>query len=474
MGRRGKGKQSGLWVAACEISRGPAHPFYRALNRILDERGFDRLVEQRCREFYAERVGRPSLAPGVYFRLLLIGYFEGIESERGIAWRVADSLALREFLGYELSEQPADHSTISRTRRLISLEVHREVFQWALEAIAADGLLKGKSLGVDGTTLEANAALRSIVRRDTGESYEQFLKSLAKAAGIETPTRAQLARLDRKRAGKGSNEVWQSPSDPDARITKMKDGRTHFAYRVDHVTDLESSAIVAVIPSPADQSDTASIERSVEEAQKALIGVIESGEAGKKLARRPCSEIVADKGFHSGAVLMLHEEAKIRTYISEPRRGARRWVGKPDEKRATYANRRRIRGERGKELLRLRGEKLERSFAHAYDTGGLRRLHVRGLLNIEKRIAIGAAAFDLALILRKRIGVGKPRQLQGRELKRLLALLRAQLHRKAVRLGGPCRPHDPIAIILVATYLVADLPAAPRSPDRKFTSATGC
>ena len=474
MGRRGEGKQDDLWIPTSEVVRGPGHPFYRALNRLLDERGFDRFVEDRCREFYAAKLGRPSLAPGVYFRLLLVGYFEGIDSERGIAWRVSDSLTLREFLGYALTEGLPDHSTISRTRRLVSLEAHREVFQWALNAIAADGLLKGKSLGVDGTTLEADAALRSIVRRDTEETYEEFLTALAKAGGIETPTRADLARLDRKRTKKGSNQDWKNPHDPDARITKMKDGRTHFAYRVDHVTDLETTAIVAAVPGLADESDTGTAERSVSEAQKSLIEVIESGSGESHLASRPCSEVVADKGFHSGAVLLLHEEAGIRTYISEPRRGRRHWIGKEAEQRATYANRRRIRGERGKQLLRLRGEKVERSFAHTYDTGGLRRLRVRGLVNVAKRVAVQAAAYDLALLLRKRIGVGKPRQLQGRAAALALRRLQAHLHHQIGRLGlrdvrqrwiaGPSIPIRLAVVLRIQIY--------PFVSERGF--ATGC
>src|SRR5207342_1332120 len=184
---------------------------------------FDRFVEEQCRPFYAPVMGRPSLPPGRYFRLLMVGYFEGLDSERGIAWRAADSLSLRQFLGLELSEAPPDHSTISRTRRLIDVETHQAVFTWILKRLAAAGLVKGQTIGIDATTLEANAALRSLVRRDTGESYQEFLTKLAEASGIRTPTRAALARLDRKRKKKGSNQEWTHPHDPDARITKMKD-----------------------------------------------------------------------------------------------------------------------------------------------------------------------------------------------------------------------------------------------------------
>ena len=226
--------------------------FYQRLNQLLEESHFDEFVEGRCQRFYAAKRGRPSLAPGVYFRLLLIGYFEGMDSERGIAWRANDSLALRRFLRVGLDEMPPDHSTISRTRRLIDVETHREVFTWVLGVLAEKGLLKGQTLGVDATTLEANAALRTIVRRDTGEGYQEFLQRLAQESGIKTPTREQLARLDRKRAHKGSNEEWVNPHDPDARIAKMKDGRTHLAHKVEHAVDFSSGAVVAVTLQPAD------------------------------------------------------------------------------------------------------------------------------------------------------------------------------------------------------------------------------
>ena len=255
--RKGQEQQEEMWIPQASLAKGASHPFYQRLNQLLEESRFDEFVEGRCRRFYAEKRGRPSLVPGVYFRLLLIGYFEGIDAERGIAWRANDSLALRRFLRVGLDEAPADHSTISRTRRLIDVETHREVFTWVLGVLAEKGLLKGQTLGVDATTLEANAALRTIVRRDTGEGYEEFLRRLAQASGIKTPTREQLARLDRKRARKGSNEDWEHPHDPDARIAKMKDGRTHLAHKVEHAVDFSSGAVVAVTLQPADAGDTA-------------------------------------------------------------------------------------------------------------------------------------------------------------------------------------------------------------------------
>lgn len=438
MGKK-KQRQASLWVESARLAKGPSHPFYSRLNQILGRRGFDSFVEGACQQFYSETVGRPSLAPAVYFRMLLVGYFEGIDSERGIAWRVADSIGMREFLGYALTDATPDHSTISRNRRLIDLQTHQEVFVWVLQVLAKEGLLRGGTLGVDATTLEANAALRSIVRRDTGESYQEFLTRLAQASGIETPTREDLARLDRQRPKKGSNDDWQHPQDPDARITKMKDGRTHLAHKAEHAVDMESGAVVAVTVQPADRGDTTSLEETVQEAMDTLADVLEDQEAADCLGEEVLAEVVADKGYHSNAVLAGRQALGIRTYISEPRRGRRNWRGKPAERLATYANRRRIRGERGKRLLRSRGEILERGFAHCYDTGGMRRVHLRGRQNISKRLLVHVAGFNLSLILRRSLGVGKPRGLQGAREGRLFLLFTYLLDAMGALLA-PLRP----------------------------------
>src|SRR5882757_7537110 len=257
--RKQREKQEEIWIAHSELAAAPGHPFYQRLNELLEAERFDEFVEQRCAKFYAARYGRPSLTPGIYFRALLIGYFEGIGAERGTAWRLADSLALRRFVGIALDEYTPDHSTISRTRRLIDLDTHREVFRWVLGVLADRGLLQGQRIAIDATTLEANAAMRSIVRRDTGESYEEFLRGLAKASGIATPTREDLARLDRKRKKKTSNQDWKHPWDPDAKVAKMKDGRTHLAHKAEHAVDLATGALLAVTLQDADQGDTTTI-----------------------------------------------------------------------------------------------------------------------------------------------------------------------------------------------------------------------
>ena len=390
-----------------------AHPFYERIDRILREHGFDGFVEEQCWRFYAAKMGRPSLPPAVYFRLLLIGYFEGIDSERGIAWRVADSLGLRGFLGYGLTEGTPDHSTISRNRRLIDVETHEAVFTWVLGVLAKAGLLKGKTMGVDATTLEANAAMRSIVRKDTGASYPAFLEGLAQASGIATPTREDLAKLDRSRKNKASNNDWKNPFDPDAKITKMKDGRTHLAHKAEHAVDMETGAVVAVTLQPADRGDPSSVEPTVEQVDKNLVAVMQDAESCNKLSEQVLREAVADKGYHSNAVLGWFGDHDIRTYISEPDRGRRRWQGNTDDQHSVYGNRRRIRGRRGKSLMRKRGELVERSFAHCYDTGGMRRTHLKKHDNILKRLLIHVAGFNLSLILRTLFGRGTARALQG-------------------------------------------------------------
>ena len=434
MGRRKRERQKELWIAATDVPDGPGHPFYGKLNELLAQRGFDDFAEGLCAKFYHETIGRPGIPPGVYFRMLLIGYFEGLDSERGIAWRCADSLALRTFLGYTLTESTPDHSSLSVIRNRIDLETHQDVFAWVLAALSQSKLLKGKTIGIDATTLEANAAMRSIVRKDSGESYEQFLTGLAEASGIETPTREQLAKLDKKRKNKASNDDWQNPHDPDAKITKMKDGRTHLAHKAEHAVDLDTEAIVAVTVQPADRGDTTSIDETVAETFETLLDAREHG-AEVDLPQ----EIVGDKGYHSNGTCRDGRQMGLRTYYSEPARGRRNWEGKPAEREAVYGNRRRIRGRRGKALMRKRAEKVERSFAHCYETGGLRRMHLRGQPNILKRLLIHAAGFNLGLLMRKLCGLGTPRGLAER-LAGLSAGILSLLRHAARLLAAATRP----------------------------------
>jgi len=324
----------------------------------------------------------------------------------------------------------------------MDVETHQAVFQWVLQVMAERKLLKGNTIGVDATTLEANAALRSIVRRDTGEQYNEFLTRLAKESGIETPTREQLAKLDRKRKKKGSNDEWQHPHDPDARITKMKDGRTQLAHKAEHAVDMETGAIVAVTVQAAEEGDTTTIVETVAEAGERIAETAEktnSEEAGERVNPEGPSEIVTDKGYHSKKVVSDLAEAGVRTYCSEPQRGPQRWPGQHREQQAVYANRRRIRGERGKRLLRQRGEKLERWNEHLYDRGGMRRVHLRGRANILKRLVVHAGAANLGLLMRKLFGVGTPRALQSR-LGLVFSLITDL--KRAIRLPGPLKTSE--------------------------------
>jgi transposase len=453
MRKRNREPQDVLFVATSDLPQGGGHPFYERLNRVLDQCGFDDYVEHFCQPYYAPKRGRPSIPPGVYFRMLMIGYFEGLDSERGIAWRVADSLSLRRFLGCSLSEPTPDHSSLSRIRGRLDVEVHERVFTFVLTALAKVDLVKAKTVGLDATTLEANAALRSIVRRDTGEGYESYLTKLAQASGIATPTRADLAKLDKKRKNKGNNDDWQHPHDPDARIAKMKDGRTHLAHKAEHAVDLVSGAVVAVTVQPADEGDTTTWRQTVETACQHLNDAKHDPEAASKINGKVVEELVNDKGYHSNQTMVDLREIGIRSYTSEPDRGKRHWRGKPEAREAVYANRRRIRGRRGKRLLRQRGELVERSFAHTYETGRMRRTHLRGHEKISKRLLVHVAGFNLGLLMRHLFSIGTPRSLQDagaalrRALLRLLRLLRSlcrrRCHHDAIDqpLTAPRRPY---------------------------------
>lgn len=420
--KRDREQQEELFYASEQVDA-PGHPFYEALNRVLEGAQFDTFCERECARFYHSKLGRPSLAPGVYFRALLIGFFEGIGSERGIAWRVADSLSLRRFLKYGLAEATPDHVTISRTRRLMDEETHQAVFTLVLGEVAKRGLLKGKTIGIDATNLEANAAMKSIVRRDTGESYMEYLRRLAQEAGVEASDE-ELRRADRKRKKKASNEEWKNPHDPNAEVTKMKDGATHFAYKAEQAVDLDTGAIVAITTHGGAAGDTTSVETTLPEAGLAIANQIDTPtvEGRYKVHAQGLQEVVTDKGYHSDTSLQTIAAMKVRSYVPAPAQ-TRNWDGKPHEKAAFLANQRRVTGERGKQLLKRRGEFLERPFAHQYETGGLRRLHVRGLHNVAKRVLLQAAAFNLALILRSITKTGTPRGWAERNLLLFRAIL---------------------------------------------------
>ena len=412
MGKR-RHRQEALFVMTEGLPRSPGHPFYRKLNELLAEAEFDRWIERRCERYYAtaEKRGQPSLPPGVYFRMLLVGYFEGLDSQRGIAWRCADSLSLRQFLGVPLAEATPDHSTLTNTRNRLPHEVFEEVFQFVLSIAASKRLLAGKAVGVDSTLLEADAAMKSIVRRDTGEDWKQYVTRLMREDGtIEPdaePSDEAIRRYDQRRKDKRvSNQEWMSPNDPESRIAKLKDGRTHTAYKAEHVVDLKTDLVLAAEIRPADHADTDTLVDSVVQAQ---INLKESGSAAQ------IEEVVADKGYHAAQTLELCESLGLRTYIPEPQRKHRlRWTDKPPElQHAVRANRRRLKRGKSKRWQRLRSELCERTFAHVCNRGGMRRTWVKGVAKLAKRYLLAVAAHNLGRILFKLFGVGKPKALQG-------------------------------------------------------------
>jgi len=394
-------KQDELFIPTAQVATGPGHPFYTKLNAVLAEAGFDEFVEKLCAPFYKEG-GRPGIPPGVYFRMILVGYFEGLDSQRGIAWRCADSLGLRAFLGFLLSENTPVHPSMTMIRQRLPESVFDQVFVFVLSLLEEKGLLRGKAVAIDATTLEANAAMKSIVRKDTGQNWKEYLRGLAKAEGMENPTEEDLRRLDRGRKDKKvSNQQWESPTDRDSRIAKMKDGRTHLAYKAEHAVDLESEAIVAATVTFADQSDPQSgpVTLSLAEANRVMAG-----------SATEIEEAVMDKGYHDNGLLAGLAQRGVRTYIPERRQKSRCWTDKPVAQQKAYrANRRRVRGKKGRQLNRWRSERCERTFAHVCETGGGRRTWLRGQTNVSKMHTLKCAAYNLGLLLRKVWGMRKPR-----------------------------------------------------------------
>ena len=410
LGRKKQERQQQFWVEVDSLPDVPRHVFYDKLNELLDSGDFDRWIEQICEPYYAEKAGRPGIPPGVYFRMLFIGYFEGIDSNRGIAWRCADSRSLSAFLGFPLNKPTPDHSSLSRIGVRIPLSVHEEVFAFVLKLADERGLLSNKTVAVDSTYLEANAAMKSIVRKDTGDDWKAYVRGLAEEAGVQIDDDEDLRKFDKTRKNKKvSNEDWVSETDPDSRIMKMKDGTTHLSYKAEHTVDLDSEFLLDATIYHGNQADTSTLAESVSNATRNLERAEVNGEI---------EEVVTDKGYHSNESLFDTQELGLygkRTYIPEPESGyERRWTDKPYGYEEAYrANRRRMQGNRGKELQKKRSELVERSFAHVCETGGARRTWQRGIEQVTKRYKMVAAARNLGLIMRKLFGVGKPRCLQG-------------------------------------------------------------
>lgn len=406
LGRRSSERQDCFWVAADKLGKGPRNAFYDRLNQLLTEIEFDQKLEAAAEPYY-QTTGRKGLPPGVYFRMIFIGYFEDISSQRGIAWRCDDSRSLARFLGYAPGKATPDHSTLSLTRERLPMEVHSLAFELVLAAAKDQGLLKGKTVGVDATDLEANASMKSIVRRDSGDDWREYLRKLyEEETGNSNPDDEELRRFDKSRKNKKvSNEDWVSETDPDSRIGKMKTGCTHLKYKAENAVDLETEIILAAEVYHGDCGDTQTIEDTVTTAQTHL-----------RDAQTDCEieEVIADKGYHSEDSLdRLQNESPWRTYIPEPKRKTnRKWKNKPPCRQAAYRrNRRNTTGSRGRRLQRLRSERVERTFAHLCDTGGARRTWLRGLEKVRKRYLSAAMAFNLGRIMRSLVGAGKPRYL---------------------------------------------------------------
>ncbi len=405
LGKR-KREQQDLWVATCDLPKSPGHPFYSKLNRLLDEAKFDEFVEDLCKPYYKDGPGRPGIPPGIYFRMLFIGFFEGLDSQRAIAWRCSDSRSLQSFLGLSITQPTPDHSTLTVIRQRLPLEVHEAVFTFVLSIAKMKKLLKGKSVAIDSTFIEADAAMKSIVRRDTGDDWKEYVRTLMADEGIEDPTDEDIRKYDKKRKKTVSNKEWMSPTDCDARIMKMKDGRTRMAYKTEHAIDIDTDIVLAAGVHKADVSDTATFTETLVKAQAHTIL------AGSE---SQIQDAIADKGYHSTDNLVWCESFGVRTYIPEREsRWHRQWIDKPSEhKHAVYGNRRRVKGGRGKRLGKLRSEFVERSFAHVCRTGGARRSWLRGLEDVTKRYLMCVAGRNLGVIMRSLLGMGKPKTLQA-------------------------------------------------------------
>jgi Transposase domain (DUF772)/Transposase DDE domain len=431
LGKR-KQEEQLAWVSTADLPTSPGHPFYQKLNRLLGEAEFDKYVEGLCRPYYADGVGRPGIPPGVYFRMLFVGYFEGLDSQRAIAWRCHDSRSLQAFLGYSITDPTPDHSSLTIIRQRLPLAVHEQVFAKVLAIAQVKKLLKGKATAVDSTLIEAEAAMKSIVRRDSGDDWKAYVKKLAAEEGIENPTDEDLRKFDKKRKGKKvSNAAWYNPYDPDAKIAKMKDGRTHLAYKTEHAVDLQSDLVLAAPVYHADEADTQTLAQTLTVAQANLILADSDVEI---------KDVAADKGYHSNETLTRCQSFGIRTYIPEREsRWCRRWTDKSqEEKSAVCNNRRRVRGKRGKQLGRLRSEYTERSFAHVCRTGGARRSRLRGLVDVGKRYLMYVAARNLGVMMRALFNMGTPRSLQT-EGKASPCAVWPWLTIVSVRLRYPCR-----------------------------------
>jgi transposase len=391
-----------LWIPSDSIVAPPQLPFYSKLSELLDGISFGDRVRELCSPYYSSTSnGRPPVDPEVYFKMLMVGFYENIGSERGIALRCADSLGIRSFLRYGLTDRTPEHSTLSVIRGRLPDAVFNSVFTLILSALRDAGLVKGKHLGADTSVIEANAALRSLRHRLTEKSYRSYVLELATAAGVDTSDMAAVARFDRKRANrKTSNSEWHNPHDPDSKISRDKHGATDMLYKTEHVVDLDTGAIVDVSVLPADQGDAEKLTDRIDKAQARL----------EEIGAEPAETLTADKGYFAAETVAALAASGLEPVIPDRELNRNEHSYKPEVWMAVKAAHESAKSDEGKELLRKRGQHIERSFAHVLDSGGSRRTTLRGIPKISKRQTAACAAYNLSLLMRVTTKFGTPKQ----------------------------------------------------------------
>lgn len=401
-----KAVQPELWIPAEQLVSSAKTGFYTKLEETLESFGFAAKVRELCAPAYDQSgVGRPGIDPVVYLKMVMVGFFEDLPSERAIAARCADSLSIRAFLKYELNEKTPEHSSFTVIRQRLGLEIHECIFTLTLQALREHGLLRGKNLGIDSSVIEANASLRALVHRNTEEQYWDYVKRLAAESGIDPEDAAAVRKFDRHRPGKGSNQDWENPHDPDAKIGRTKDGATDMIYKPEVVVDLDTGAIVQAEVQPGDQVDHQEMAGRILAAQQNI------NRAGDEpLDTLTVQSVTSDKGYYAVRELQTLQAEGIRTIIADPVDNRRLDKLEPEPKRAVQAARRSVKSKSGKDLLRRRGMHIERSFAHILDCGGLRRATLRGWENLNKRYKLAAAFYNLSQLMRKVFGFGTPKQ----------------------------------------------------------------
>ena len=431
--KKQKAAQPEFWVAAQQLPTSPKSTFYSKLDETLESFGFAAKVRAICVPAYKQTgTGRPGIDPVVYLKMIMVGFFEDLPSERAIAARCADSMSIRAFLNYELDEKTPDHSSFTIIRQRLGLDIYERIFTLTLHALRAHGLLRGKHLGIDSSVIEANASLRALVHRNTEEQYWDYVKRLAAENGIDPEDAVAVRKFDRHRPGKGSNQEWVNPYDPDAKIGRTKDGATDMIYKPEAVVDLDTGAIVQAQVHPGDQADHKEMATRVLDAQQNI-----NQAAGEERDTLTVKTVTSDKGYYAVNELQALQQEEIRTVIADPIANRRLHKLEPNQKKAVAAARRSVRSKSGKDLLRRRGMHIERSFAHILDCGGIRRTTLRGWENLNKRFKLAAAFYNLSQLMRKLFGIGTPKQLAacGRllflQLTYLLAVIARIVHRNS-------------------------------------------